>query len=99
VTAGTDSFTGWVTRVVDEHVPDQLSGGAHPGLGPRGRSIDAEFHGLMSIPNLGVRELVAAPKPLKKIGRPPMPGATAPVPAEAKPPTVVKKANTSAHRG
>lgn len=50
----------------------------------------AALHGLKSIPSLGIKELVAAPKPAKKIGRPPVPGAAA-VPAEAKPPAPVKR--------
>jgi phage terminase large subunit GpA-like protein len=50
----------------------------------------AALHGLMSIPALGIRELVAAPKPPKKLGRPPVPGA-APAPVEAKPPAPVKR--------
>jgi phage terminase large subunit GpA-like protein len=50
----------------------------------------AALQGLKSIPSMGVKELVPAPKPAKKIGRPPVPGATA-APAEAKPPAPVKR--------
>lgn len=51
----------------------------------------AALRSLKSIPSLGIKELVGAPKPTKKLGRPPVPGAAVAPDPEAKPPAPSKR--------